>query len=53
MTYKGLDFDADKSLLYSEIRSTMAKIHVADGDYFLFGPVEASLMPDDVSEEDF
>ena len=31
----------------------MAKIHVAYGDDFLFGPVEASLMPDDVSEEDF
>ena len=55
MTYRGLDFDGDKPLLYTEVRKRMAAIYEAD-NINLFGTVESnSLNPKEVeflSDED-
>ena len=39
MTFKNLDFDADKAAQYSAVRETMASIYCDDET--LFGPTEA------------
>ena len=49
MLYNCKDFDADKPLLYSEIRTSMAKLH-PEGE--LFGLVEASILQGNLSVDD-
>ena len=53
MTFKNLDFDADKPAQYKQLREAMADIYVADVS--LFGPLVVSPLPNDfekLSKED-
>ena len=53
MTFKNLDFDADKSAQYSAVRETMAAIYC--NNETLFGPTEAPNWPENfgqLSQED-
>ena len=50
MTYRGLDFDSDKPLLYTEVRKRMAAIYEAE-NINLFGTVESSSL--NPKEEEF
>ena len=43
MNYRGLDFDGDKTLLYSYVRKDMATIYEPE-DVTLFGPVENTIV---------
>ena len=52
MSYRGLDFDGDKSLLYSHEQKDMATIYEPK-DLTLFGPVKNTILNiDEESEED-
>ena len=51
MTYKNLDFDADKPMQYKELRIKMASIY-ENQDQSLFGRVKAEALPEDFEDLD-
>ena len=40
MSYRGIDFDGDKPLMYKHLRDDMAKLYCNSDETWMFGPVE-------------
>ena len=49
MSYKSIDFDADRPIQYKEMRLSMTKIYM-ETDFSLFGPICVVPLPSDFDE---